>query len=74
MYKTTIKVIVLSEEPILNLISLEDLGRECDEGDFVLHTNVIEQSEKLTEEQMSKELLDAGSSEDFFHGPLMSED
>jgi hypothetical protein len=65
MYRTIITVTVLSENNIVAGMSLEDIVREGDEGDFVLSTESSE-SEELTGKQMADALYAAASDPGFF--------
>ncbi len=65
MQKTTITVVVLSEEPIDERMDIVDVVREWEEGDFVLFSTRME-SEKLSDVQMARALWEAGSDPGFF--------
>lgn len=63
-YKTTFTVTVLSQEPIYNM-ALEDIAREVNEGDCVLH-GFTSKSKTVSKLAMIKLLYDAGSEPGFF--------
>jgi hypothetical protein len=63
--KTTITIEVLSENPIPESYSLEEIIHESNYGDFVLSVPNSE-SVSLNESEMSKELNKAGSQPEFF--------
>lgn len=65
MYRTEITLTVLSEEPIDGRLDIADIVRECDQGDFVLHSTRRWQ-EDMSIEQMAYALLEAGSDPGFF--------
>ena len=65
MYRNHITLVVLSEEPIPDNMDMEDVAREYNEGDYVLHTYEVH-PEPLTDEQMAAALVAAGSEPGFF--------
>lgn len=65
MNKTIIVLTVLSEEPIDESLDIDDIVRECDIGDFVLHSTSMA-TKKLSIKEMAKALSEAGSEPEFF--------
>lgn len=64
-YKTTIKVVVLSEGPLENIESLHDVAYSIDEGDCSGVWSV-KKSEVITGKQAANALLKQGSDPEFF--------
>lgn len=64
-YKTVFQIEVLSEEPINDCVSLEQLSREIECGDFSGQIERIN-SEELSGEGMANLLLKQGSDTEFF--------
>lgn len=65
MKRTTLTLVVLSEDSIPATMEPEVILIECDRGDYVL-AGVTEQEEDLTGKQMADALLKAGSDPGFF--------
>lgn len=64
-YLTRFIVEVLSEGEIPDGVDMRDVMRECDEGEYVLHSTNTESIEH-TPKNMAKLLNDAGSDPEFF--------
>ena len=64
-YRTTISVVVLSEEPISENMSLRDVMREADDGEFVAQTGDYISTE-ITSKQAADALYEMGSEPGFF--------
>ena len=56
---------VLSEEPISDCVSLEELSREIESGDFSGQLETVS-SEEVSGKKMAKLLLKQGSDTEFF--------
>lgn len=65
MKRTTITLVVLSEETIHERMDIGDVMRECDQGDFVLSSD-HRSEEDLTDDEMGRALWEAGSEPGFF--------
>jgi len=64
-YKTVIQLEVLSEEPINDCVSLEELSREIEGGDFSGQLETVS-SKEVSGKKMAKLLLKQGSDTEFF--------
>ena len=64
-YKTEIKFTVLSEEPIPDGMTLENIARECIEGDWSMG-NGSHKEKELDGKQAARALLNQGSDPGFF--------
>ena len=64
-YKTVIKFVVLSEDPISNNMSLDRILEETDSGDMVGHVE-SRKSSTLNSQEIVGELDKAGSDSTFF--------
>lgn len=65
MRRTTIVLVVLSEDPIPERMDMADVAREWDTGDFVLYSTDMS-SEAVSKETMARLLTEAGSDPGFF--------
>lgn len=65
MYRTTITLVVLSEDPISDAMEAETILVECDRGDYVLASDDRERV-LLGKEEMAEALIAAGSEPGFF--------
>ena len=66
MYKTTIHIVILSEDPIPDHYTLGEIERESMEGSYVADFSTPNTEEKLTDNQMANALVKAGSEPGFF--------
>ncbi len=64
-YKTTVSIDVLTEEPIPDHYTLEDIGYEIEQGDWVGY-NIQSKQVELTPKEIVEALKEAGSDPDFF--------
>ena len=65
MRRTTITVVVLSEDPISERMDIADIAREWDSGDYVLYSTEM-LAEDVSRERMASLLIEAGSDPSFF--------
>lgn len=66
LYKTVFQVEVLSEDPIEDSMSLEDIAREGSEGNFSIKTKDILSNDPVIGIYAVKELEKHGSDPEFF--------
>jgi len=64
-YRTTATITILSEYEIPDGMDIASIVRNCEDGDFVMGSQEWK-IEKLTGEQMSEALFEAGSEPGFF--------
>lgn len=65
MRRTTIVLVVLSEDPIPERMDVADVAREWDTGEYVLYSTSMS-SEAVSKETMAGLLTEAGSDPAFF--------
>ena len=66
IYRTLILLTVLSDRPIPEGMSVEDIDAECSEGDFTGKTDWQEVNKVLEGQEAADAVLGVGSSPDFF--------
>ncbi len=66
IYRTVIVLTVLSDRPIPEDMSVEDIDAECSEGEFTGKTDWQEVNTVLEGEAAADAVRDTGSSTDFF--------
>ena len=67
-YKTELKVIIVSEDPVPEDMSLSEIGHEGERGDYVVNSNRIASgNEQIDAKQAARVLLDTGSEPEFFN-------
>ena len=66
IYRTLILLTVLSDRPIPEGMSLEDIDAECSEGEFTGKTEWQEVNKVLKGNEAANAVLGVGSSPDFF--------
>jgi len=66
IYRTIILLTVLSESPIPEGMSVEDIDAECSEGEFTGKTEWQKVNEVLEGKEAADAVRDTGSSTDFF--------
>lgn len=65
MIRTRFVLVVLSEDPIDDEMDLAAIIRECDEGDYVLHS-CAHSTVKVSRKHMAELLVESGSDPEFF--------
>jgi hypothetical protein len=66
IYRTLILLTVLSENPIPEGMSIEQIDAECSDGDFTGKTDWQKVNEVIEGEEAANAVRDTGSSTDFF--------
>jgi hypothetical protein len=66
IYRTTIQMIVLSEEPLSEGMSFEEIDANCDDGDFCGKTEWLKVNEVLEGREAAIAVEDTGSDPEFF--------
>jgi hypothetical protein len=66
LYKTVIQIEVLSEDPILDTMSVQSIEDECDNGDYSGMHTWITTNEVLEGQAAADATMKQGSSPDFF--------
>ena len=66
IYRTVIQVEVLSEYPIEESLSLSDIQRECDEGDFSGKWKTIVDNQPISGKVAANFTIAQGSNPEFF--------
>lgn len=66
IYRTVIQVEVLSEDPIEHSMSLSEIQRECDEGDYSGSWDTVISNEPISGKEAANKLIEQGSDPEFF--------
>jgi hypothetical protein len=66
IYRTVIQVVVLSEEPIPDDMSFEEIDANCVDGDFCGSSDYIEHNKPITGKEAAKAVIGTGSDPVFF--------
>ena len=69
-YKTTLRMVVLSEEPIPPDMTVDEILEEADSGDYVAGASSMEEADRVEQvldgKQIGRELIAIGSEPGFF--------
>ena len=66
IYKSVLRVTILSEEPLPECVSLDTIQHEIDEGDWSGATDWESNDAELVGKEAAKAMLDQGSDPEFF--------
>lgn len=66
LYRTVVKVEILSEEPIPEGTDLDEMMAEADDGEFLGHTEVLEDNKPIVGKRAVAMVEKFGSDPDFF--------
>jgi hypothetical protein len=66
IYRTIIQLTVLSDEPVPDGMCLEEIGANCDDGDFCGKSEYKEFNKPITGKDAANAVIDTGSDTEFF--------
>jgi len=67
LYRTVIQLEIISETPIEHSMSVSEMQRECDDGEFSGSTDTVISNEPISGKAAAAKVIEQGSDTEFFN-------